>query len=50
MKKLIHFLFLSILLLSFGSCGKNTNQNDLEKMNLKGEVVLIKDGGGIYFL
>ena len=44
MKKLIHFLFLSILLLSIVSCGKNTNQNDLEKMNLKGNIVLIKDG------
>ena len=49
MKKLADLILLSTLLLSFGSCGKNTNQNDLEKMNLKGEVVLIKDGGEYIF-
>ena len=44
MKKVVELIFLSILLLFIGSCGKNTNQNDLEKLNLKGDVVLIKDG------
>lgn len=44
MKKVVELIFLSILLLSIGSCGKNTNQNDLEKLNLKGDVVLIIDG------
>jgi hypothetical protein len=49
MKKVVELIFLTILLLSFGSCGKNPNQNDLEKMNLKGDVVLIKDREYIFF-
>ena len=49
MKKIFKLIFLSLLLLSFGSCAKHTNQNDLEKMYLKGDVILLKDIDDEYY-
>ena len=49
LKKIVELIFLSILLLSFVSCGKHTNQNDLEKMNLKADVILLKDIDDEYY-
>jgi hypothetical protein len=49
MKKAPELIFISILLLTLGSCGTQPNQSDLKKMNLKGEVVLIKEGKDYIF-
>ena len=49
MKKYLKYILIISIFSFFQSCGKNTNQNDLEKINLKGDVILIKDGGEYIF-
>jgi hypothetical protein len=44
MKKYLKYILIISIFSFFQSCGKHSNQNDLEKMNLKGDVILIKDG------
>jgi hypothetical protein len=40
MRKVSNLLSLLIILFSFGSCGTKPTINDLQKMNLNGDVIL----------
>ncbi len=47
MKKYLKYILIISIFSFFQSCGKNTNQNDLEKINLKGDVIFVGfDEGG----
>jgi len=48
MRRVSNLLSLLIILFSFGSCGTKPPINDLQKMNLNGDVILIKDPNGFY--
>ena len=48
MRRVSNLLSLLIILFSFGSCGTKPPINDLQKMNLNGDVILIKDPNGSY--
>ncbi len=41
MKKYLKYILIISIFSFFQSCGKNTNQNDLEKINLKGMLYLL---------
>lgn len=49
MKNILKLLFLAITLLIFSGCDNKSPDNDLKKMNLNGDVILIKDGGKYIF-
>jgi len=49
MKKYLKYLLIISIFSLFQNCGKHSNKNDLQKNNLKGDVIGLKEGDFFYF-